>query len=210
MAETRTLPPRRSALVSALKPGTFGTLGSDGPGSDGPGVTLSERHPMSVVQVEGRIGQEAALGDALETAIGIHPADGFNRVSGDEDGPRILWVGPCRWYVAEPESRDLYGALRPAMGKFGGATVDLSSGRTVFRLSGHDARRVLAKGCSLDTHSSTFGPGACGQTGLFHVSVLIACVDEAPTYEIYAARGYALSLWESLVDASMEYGLRVD
>lgn len=199
-------PTRRSALAGAFEAGLHGARHWRGPG-----VRLAERRPLSIVQVEARresAGGDgtAALGDAVAAALGVRLPEAPNTAAGGEGGrPRVLWTGPGRWLAIEPESRDLAALLEAAAGPAGAAVVDLSHGRSCPRLSGRDARRVLAKGAPLDWHPAAFAPGACAQTALFHLPALIDCRD-AEAFDLYVARGYALDLCESLREAAAEYG----
>ncbi len=198
---------RRSALASVLQPGRYGAVR---PGD--PGVRLAERHPLSMVQIEARDDGLAALLDQAEEILGVRPPMTFGGTAGDGQ-PRILWSGPRRWLVVEPHGRDLFQTLRPGLTAPETAVVDLSSGRSAFRLSGLNARDVLAKGTSIDTHPDKLGSNRVAMTSLFHISVLIDCREAnatVPIYDLYAARGYAVALWESLTDAAAEYGYAVD
>jgi heterotetrameric sarcosine oxidase gamma subunit len=83
-------------------------------------------------------------------------------------------------------------------------TTALSSSRSCIKISGAPARDVLAKSAAIDFHKSEFKPGTFAQTGIHHVPVLIHCV-EADTFHIYVMRTFALSIWDYLTDAALEY-----
>jgi len=70
-------------------------------------------------------------------------------------------------------------------------------------------RDLLAKGCGLDFHASTFGAGVAVQSSYAHINVLLHALDDAPTVDLYVSRGFAVSLWEHLLEAALEYGCRV-
>jgi sarcosine oxidase subunit gamma len=122
----------------------------------------------------------------------------------------MIPAGPNRWLLVEPEKRDLEAALFELTTGMDVAVVDLSHARGVLRLSGPKVRQVLAKGASLDFHEQVFTADGAAQTLLFHLSVLIDCVGDGPSFDIYAARGFCLSLWQSLCHAGAEYGYRVE
>ncbi len=199
----RDAPKRRSALAAEYQSGDYGAIGTDGPQ-----VHLSERPGLAVVQVESDGREAREVLDRLEVALGSRPPEAYNTSRGD-DGLRLLWAGPWRWHLVEPERRDLERYLFRSLKGTEAAVVELSHSRAVIRLAGEAARPVLAKGCGLDTHPKVFQAGSCAQTALFHVPVLIDCLDDAPTFDLYAARGLALSLWQSLCHASAEHGYRV-
>ncbi len=173
-----------------------------------PGLVLSERHPLSMVQVESDSDGAARVIEAVAAAIGLAPpADPVGFVG--DDALAIHWIGAHRWLAVAPATRDLEGPLRAGLAGTGAAVVDLSHGRTAFRLTGRMVREVLAKGTGIDLHHGAFAPKATAPTALFHVAVQIACLDDRPAFEIHAPRGFARSLWESLGDACAEYGYRV-
>jgi sarcosine oxidase subunit gamma len=74
-------------------------------------------------------------------------------------------------------------------------------------LIGPGAREVLAKGCTLDLHPDEFKPGACAQSGLAKASVLLAMIDERPSFEIKVRRSFAeyVLLW--LNYSGREFGI---
>lgn len=86
--------------------------------------------------------------------------------------------------------------------------VDLTGGLVALRLHGPRVRDLLAKGCTLDFHPRVCKAGQCAQTGLAKASVLIATLDEAPTFELFVRASFAdyLALW--LDRAGREYGLQ--
>ena len=98
--------------------------------------------------------------------------------------------------------------LRAAVGEDGGAAIDVSAQRTTLRLSGPDARDVLAKGCSLDLHPTVFRTGTAAQTmlGLSGV-VLIALDDAGCDHRILVRSSFARYLADWLIDAAEEFGV---
>lgn len=202
MADTRIHVARRSALSGVIQAGDHGAKDYRGPG-----VVITERHPLSMVQIEARAAEAPAMLDAATGVLGLRPSEAFNTSIGD-GRPRILWTGPNRWLVVEPEVRDLDGLLQKALAPSNAAVVDLGHGRAALRLSGRSVRRVLMKGGPLDWHPSAFTPGMCAQTALFHLSALIDCREE-DVFDIYVARGFAMSFLESVEQAAAEYGYRV-
>ncbi|WP_193170365.1 sarcosine oxidase subunit gamma [Nisaea nitritireducens] len=201
MADTVILA-RRSALAGVLQPGDHGANRFDGPG-----IHLTERTPFSVVQVEARAEAIPSLIGALESDTSTAPSLTPNQSAGIGQ-PRILGTGTGKWLVVEPETRDLAGHLRSVLPD-SVAVTDLSHARTILRLSGRDARTLLAKGCSIDMHPSEFLIDTSRMTGLFHAAALIDCRSAEPVFDIYVHRSYAVHLFESLLDGALEHGCRV-
>lgn len=193
---------RRSALAGFLQPGDHGANRFDGPG-----IHLTERTPFSVVQLEARADAIPALAEALTSATGTAPSLTPNQSNGT-GRPRILGTGTGRWLVVEPEHRDLATYLRASVPE-NAAVTDLSHARTILRLSGRDARTLLAKGCAIDMHPSAFLVDTSRMTGLFHAPALIDCRSAEPVYDLYVHRSYAVHLFECLLDGALEYGCSI-
>lgn len=196
---------RRSALSRVYRPGDRGATPTPSPG-----VSLRERHPLSIVQIETRANAWAATRNALARRLGVDPLPGPGTAVGT-GSPRVLWAGPNRCWIVERESRPLAAELAEAYAK--SAVADLSHARTAIRLSGPMARRVLMKGTAIDVHPDAFGTDQVAMTSMFHIAATIDCREgdaERPVYDLYVARGYAVSFWEMLTDAAAEYGYRVE
>ena len=123
----------------------------------------------------------ARVGRALGVALPIEP----NTVTtlGERS---ILWLGPDEWLVVDSDSSaaEIEAHVRAAFVPDWGSAVDVSANRTIVELSGPHARDVLARGCSLDLHPRSFGPGRCAQTLLAKTAVILWQTDDAPTFKI--------------------------
>jgi heterotetrameric sarcosine oxidase gamma subunit len=196
---------RLSALAPAYRAGSFG---AEAPA--GPGIVLAERRGLAMVQVAAIGGETEATRRGITTAVGLTPDAQSNRAV-SSGRTTALWVGPGRWLIVEPERADanLESLLRSALPASQAALIDLGSSRTVLRVSGPRARDLLAKGCSIDLHPRAFPAGACAQSLLGHVAMLVHAVDDA-TLDVYVARSFGLTVWEFLTESAAEYGYRVE
>jgi sarcosine oxidase subunit gamma len=78
------------------------------------------------------------------------------------------------------------------------------------RVSGPDVRAALAKGCMLDLHERAYARGACAQTLIAKVNVIVHRLDGSdPVYDLYATRSAAGSFWHWLAEATREFGCTV-
>ena len=191
---------RQSALAQALKPGVFGAAGPAGPG-----VEIRELKPLAVVQVAAFDAERAA--SAIGTALGAPAPAGRNGVATAGDST-ILWTGPGRWLVVEPESRDLASLLAHQCPGDVAAITDLGHARTALRAEGRKVRDLLAKLCTLDLDPAVFPPASCAQTQLGQTGVLLYCRAQ-DGFDIFLPRSFAVSAWESILDAALEFGCRV-
>ena len=123
---------------------------------------------------------------------------------------RVFWLGPDEWLIetgAQHAAR-LDSELAEALAEFHAAVNDVSGGHVALRISGADARTVLAKGCTLDLHPREFGPGQCARTGLAKAIVLLSVADDARTYSIIVARSFSDYLCRWLAHAARPHGVR--
>jgi heterotetrameric sarcosine oxidase gamma subunit len=89
-----------------------------------------------------------------------------------------------------------------------GAVTSLSHSRTRIVIEGACAHDVLQKGIPLDFDPDAFRVDQAALSGLHHTPILIHRAG-AGRYEIYAMRSFALSVWEWLTDAALEFGYDV-
>ena len=171
---------RRSALFSVY---TVGITGS------GKGLSITERHPLTMFDIGGSP-KGAIAGCPVPATPNTVTADGTSR---------LMWLSPKRWLLvdADPDLTIDTEIMR-----------NVSSGRTVLRLHGENVRDVLAKGCPLDLHPQSFKPGTCAQSRIGSLNVLIDHIEDK-TFDIYIARGFAVTFWEWLTEAACEYGYEV-
>jgi sarcosine oxidase subunit gamma len=151
-------------------------------------------HGFALLQISA-FGKSA--GKALTAAIGKLP-DRIGRAT-TVRGRTVMQVGPRHYWIVAPDEPDLAAQSGNDL-----IVTRLSHSRVRICLKGEPARRVLAKGIPLDFHPDAFGPETFAMTGLHHMPLLVHCT--APDrFELYAMRTFAVSVWEWLTDAAMEY-----
>ena len=148
----------------------------------------------------------AAVHGILGFALPLQP----NSVARNEN-ITVFWLGPNEWLimVADGAAAAIMSALQRALhGQFF-AVTEVSGGQTIVVLRGKHVRDVLAKGCSLDLHARSFGPGRCAQSHLAKAPILLHQLDDDPTFELILRRSFADYLWLWLLGAADEYGFDV-
>lgn len=191
------MPERRSALASALARG--GRDGADG----GRRVRLGEIRGWSLVQVAAFPGTVSRVASVLG-ALPDSPLEVL--YAGDS---LLLRTGPDQIWVVGREGAGLEQRLQQAVPSDMGAVAPLSHSRSRLFIEGAPARDVLMKGVPLDFHPDVFGIGQFAQTGIHHTPVLIHRTG-TDRYEIYALRTFALTVWDWLIDAALEFGYDVE
>ncbi len=117
---------------------------------------------------------------------------------------RVYWLSPDEWLVETraEEAGALCGELEAALAGYHAAINDISGGQVALRLTGPEARTILSKGCTLDPHPREFAPGQCARAGFARATVLLACIDETPTYAVVVGRSFADYLCHWLANAA--------
>lgn len=144
----------------------------------------------------------ARVGDALGAPL---PGPGGSAVAGDL---LVLWTGPDEWLVVGERGRaqDVEAALSKALDGDHGAVVDVSGQRTVVEIAGPRSEEFLNKGCSLDLHPSSFGPGRSAQTLLARTEVtLLRRHGSTPVFWVLVRSSFARHLADWSADAAAEY-----
>ena len=123
---------------------------------------------------------------------------------------RVYWLGPDEWLIETGANRaaELISELSEALAGRPAAVNDVSGGHVSLRVSGVDARTVLAKGCTLDLHPRKFGPGQCARTSLAKAVVVLSVADDAPTYSVIVGRSSSDYLCRWLAHAARPHGVR--
>ncbi len=86
-----------------------------------------------------------------------------------------LWLGPDEWLVTAGQGNTgkMVILLEAAFDGRPHSVVDVSANRVAIDLTGPDRLDLLATGCPLDLHPRVWNEGACAQTLLARVPVLL-------------------------------------
>jgi sarcosine oxidase subunit gamma len=195
---------RSSALdAGAVTPGHYGVAGTQ--------VTLGTRVIAHAWNVQGNPG-DAQFAAATQAALGM-PLPSKPNTLAHREAQTALWLGPRSWLVLAfadgvPGVANWRGA-RDTINAAGGALFDVSASRIAFTVQGARAADTLAKSCPLDFHPRVFGPGQCAQSLLGQVNVLIARLDDTPTFTVMVARSLAPDAWRTLCLSAAPLGYAV-
>ncbi|MFJ5894193.1 sarcosine oxidase subunit gamma [Streptomyces sp. NPDC093064] len=166
------------------------------------GVSLEEWSFVTMVSLRVDPASEAAgrIGSALGAPLPGH-CGAIAR-----SGPHAtLWLGPDEWLVlSQSEGPALLAELLDALAGAPGSVVDVSANRTTLELSGPSARAVLEKGCALDLHPRSFGPGRALPTQVGPVPVVLWQTGER-AYRLLPRSSFADYLARWLIDAMSEF-----
>jgi sarcosine oxidase subunit gamma len=170
--------------------------------SAGATVNMSEVPCLGMVSLRVDPASPAAARVALVLGAPLPAACGEVTSAGPQ---HTLWLGPDEWLVVTDADRvALTDQLEAAVGADPGLALDVSANRTILELSGPQARAVLEKGCPVDLHPRSFGPGRAVATTLARVPVLLWQTDDN-RYRLLPRSSFADYVARWLLDAMQEF-----
>ena len=183
---------RETALSGHYNPGHFGLSGQTG-------VTLTEVKDLRLQQVAAWPETLAAVGAKAAAAVGCSEAPGPGHSCSGSNGV-LIRLEPLKWWV-------LGDVELPELNSDEGATLDASHSRTCVRIEGANAKDLLNRFLPIDFREEAFADGAVASTAFHHVGVTL--IRRGDAYEMFLPRGFALSLWELMVESAEQFGVEV-
>ena len=118
-----------------------------------------------------------------------------------------LWLSQKEWLIVVNSSinNEEVESLQNEISKTHSLAIDVSDRWTTINISGNKVIDVLSKGTFVDLDNSVFGIGACAQTTLWTVNVIIYKIDSKPSFDLYVDSTMATFLWQWLEHSSKEY-----
>ena len=187
---------RTSALAGHVKTGHIGAEVATG-------VILEEVADLSLQQVAAWPDTLAAVGAKAAGAIGLRAAGARAALvpAAAVTGPKgaLLRTEPLKWWLLD--------AAAPSLTPEEGTTLDLSHSRVRVRISGPEAAALLNRHLPLDLREGAFPAGSVASTAFHHVGITLWRAEAG--YELFLPRGFALSLWELLLESAAQFGAEV-
>jgi len=179
---------RVSALDGHAIPGRFGEAGD-------PGIVLSDVPGLVLHQVAAWPESLKAVGTRAAKAVGVKTAPGPRMAVAGKNGA-LLRIEPLKWWMI--------GVEAPELAAEEGATLDLSHSRTHVRIAGPQAAPLLNRHLPLDLRQAHFPVGSVASSAFHHVGVTVWRSKDG--YELFLPRGFALSLWDLLLESAAQFG----
>jgi sarcosine oxidase subunit gamma len=126
---------------------------------------------------------------------------------GDGNAHAVRPYGTGQWFVigdAPLSAAAIFGKTPLLDGK--ASISDQGHGRVRIGISGASVEAVLAKGTAVDLALSNFPVGHSAMTLIGHISALISRTG-TESFELLVLRGFAESLWDELIQMSLEFGV---
>ena len=192
---------RRSALATLIEQASATHQ------HDPAAVTLAERRPLAILQISAFSSTQTETASALRTALGVELPLPNRLTSNAILSVRLL--GPGIWQVVgDPYATIQAETLRASLEGLA-SVVDLSHARTALTVSGMSAQATLNKFCGLDLDLEQFPIGAATNTRFGHIGMTLARIGAEHHFELLVFRGYAEHVFEALLEAGAEFGLKV-
>ncbi len=154
-----------------------------------PSVTLQERLVETLFQIHG-LDSEAMSEILKDFGIERLPHAGRSCVGNDAT---LMWNGPGDW-MFESEFRptdETLTLLRELFVSTDATVTDLSSARTIVRISGSSRRELLKKGCPADIDAMTDGDVITSLIG--HFTAIIHCRSDC--FDVYVLQSFGTDFW---------------
>ena len=122
----------------------------------------------------------------------------------NNDNTRILWNAPKNWLLVSTKF-ELVEEIKEKFDQMNFAITDLSHSRAIIELEGVQSKEVLKKGCPFNFNE--FNKNNCLNSTFNGISITVDMLDDNTSkMRIFSLRSFGESLYQSITDASLEYG----
>lgn len=190
---------RVSALDGHYQIGHFGI-------ADHTGVTFHLERDLQLHQLAVWPGMSEADAAAIRESFGVDVLPAPCRSS--ESAIRgqtasLLRIEPLKFWLVGGDMPE----LRPELG----ASLDLSHSRTQIDISGDDSATLLNRLLPLDLRDANMSAGAVASSAIHHVGITLWCRrSNLRSYSLFIPRGFAVSVWEVLMETAVQFGVEVE
>ncbi len=162
---------------------------------------IEEAGLRGMVTLRGDLGS-AKFRKAVAAVAGVKVPGQRGAVIEGERG--LCWMSPDELLLLCPYQAvgEVVAGVEKALKGTHFLAADVSDARAVFRVSGVDAREVLAKLTPADVSPRGLQPGECRRTRLAQVPAAVWMLDEA-TFEVICFRSVARYVFDLLKSAAM-------
>ncbi len=184
--------PRISALHGHYSTGKVGEISADGSA----GIVLENVEGLVLYQVAGWVDTMDMVAEQIAKVAKAASAPGPGRAMAGQNGT-LLRVEPMKWWLIDVPA--------PVLLPEHGTSLDLSHSRTRIRISGVHVVEFLNRFLPLDLRKREFPQGSVASSVIHHVGVTLWHADGH--YDLFLPRGFALFIWENMVDVAQQFGL---
>ena len=136
--------------------------------------------------------------DFLKKELDLNKVPSFNK--GIINEKYSIWrMEPLKWWLLNKEL-NLPNEL--------GTNLDLSHAFTSISVSGESSSVLLNRFLPIDLRDKVFPKASSSSSSLHHVSIKLLKYNKND-YKIFIPRGFALSIWEILVESPKQFGYEI-
>ena len=119
---------------------------------------------------------------------------------------RILWNGPKNWLLISTK-RDLIKDILQNFQETDFAVTDISHSRAIIEIEGQEVKEVLKKGCPFNFNSLEKNNSI--NSTYNGIAFTVDMIEDNPDkVRVFALRSFGESLYDSITDASLEFGYK--
>ena len=185
------MPKRYSALDSNYIPRKY-------PFNNHAEIIFKERSNINLQQIACWSNNLSEIENFFCKELTINNPPDFNK--GLIDKNFSLWrIEPFKWWIID-KNINLNENL--------GTTLDMSHAFTCLNISGKEASSLLKRHIPIDLRDNIFSPASSASSAIHHVSIKLLKLTEN-NYYLFIPRGFALSIWEILLETSKQFGYEI-
>ena len=161
-------------------------------------LAFKEIRDLDIKQISAWPSTIEIIDSKLANIIDTSNAPSFNQALSNND-KHILRIEPLKWWA-------IGGGNIEVVSKEG-SVVDLSHAFTMIEIQGDSVRDFLNRHLPLDLRDHSFPINYVASSAIHHVSVKIWRTSQG--YRLFIPRGFALSIWEILLETASQFGYEI-
>ncbi len=182
---------RHSALETFYKVGKYST-------NEKQSLTFKELKSLEILQIACWPDKIDDLNNLLTKKLTIKNIPSFNKGIVFEN--KSLWrMEPLKWWLFNKEIK---------ISDQIATTLDISHSFTSIEIKGDNSTLFLNRHLPIDLRTKNFPNLSSASTAIHHVSVKLLKIS-SNIYCLYIPRGFALSIWEILLETADQFGYEV-
>jgi len=182
---------RNSSLDSIYLPGSY-------PNTNNITLTFKEDKNLFIKQLACWSNTLFETENFIKQELNLNNVPDFNKGFANEE--ISIWrIEPLKWWILKKEI-NLSDEL--------GTNLDLSQAFTCINISGENASLLLNRFLPIDLRDAVFPESSSASAAIHHVSIKLLKFSQN-NYKLFVPRGFALSIWEILIESSKQFGYEI-
>ena len=166
-------------------------------------LKISENKNLLIVQIVKYKNSSISIEDLNIDGLKLKN-ESLNVISNNDT--RILWNGPNNWILIS-RNKDLLKNILKVFKDSDFAITDLSHSKAIIELEGYDVKEVLKKGCPYNFN--ILNKNQSINSVYNGIAFTVDMLDDNPfKIRLLSLRSFGESFYESLTDASLEFGFK--